>query len=198
MLQRVGLGKLGVLVAVLFWVVEALLHSFVFGDDTFFRNLFRSDPNELWMRVLISAVVIGFGFYAQRAIEQQQRMQEQIRKKSERLHDVIDCSYDAYISMDASGQINDWNRSAEVLFGWPRHKIVGKPITLIIPERLREAHLKGMSHYQKLNIGPWLYKPMRTQALHRDGFEFAVEMVVTPLKTDGDAEFFAFIREMEN
>ncbi|PJA31978.1 MAG: two-component hybrid sensor and regulator [Zetaproteobacteria bacterium CG_4_9_14_3_um_filter_53_7] len=198
MLQRAGLGKLGILVAVLFWIVEALLHSFVFGDDTFFRNLFRSDPNELWMRVLISAVVIGFGFYAQRAIEQQQRMQEQIRKKSERLHDVIDCSYDAYISMDASGQINDWNRSAEVLFGWPRHKIVGKPITLIIPERLREAHLKGMSHYQKLNIGPWLYKPMRTQALHRDGFEFAVEMVVTPLKTDGDAEFFAFIREMEN
>ena len=196
MLQRAGLGKLGILVAVLFWIVEALLHSFVFGDDTFFRNLFRSDPNELWMRVLISAVVIGFGFYAQRAIEQQQRMQEQISKKSERLHDVIDCSYDAYISMDASGQINGWNRSAEVLFGWPRHKIIGKQITQIIPERMREAHLKGMSHYQQQNIGPWLYKPMRTQALHRDGFEFPVEMVVTPFKSDGAVEFFAFIREV--
>ncbi len=195
MLQRIGLCKLGILVAILFWFVEALLHSFVFGESTFLNSLLKPDPNEIWMRTLISIVVIGFGYYAQRAVEQQEQMQEQIRKKGDRLHEVIDCSYDAYISIDAGGRINDWNRSAEVLFGWPRHKIIGKLVDEIIPERLREAHHKGMKQYQRSNIGPMLYKPMYTQALHRDGFEFAVEMVITPLKSDGAPEFFAFIRE---
>jgi len=198
MLQRIGLGGLGILVAVLFWIVEALLHSFVFGEDTFLNNLLTPDADEIWMRLLIAAAVIGFGFYAQRAVEQQKKMQEQIRKKGERLHEIIDCSYDAYVSIDESGQINEWNRSAEVLFGWPRHKIIGKAITKIIPERLHEAHIKGMSHYQRSNIGPMLYKPVRVQALHRDGFEFAIEMVVTPLKSDGRPEFFAFIRELDS
>ncbi|GAV19235.1 sensor protein FixL [Mariprofundus micogutta] len=198
MLQRVGLLKLGILVAILFWIIEALLHSFIFGNDTFINNLFSPDADEIWMRVLISIAVIGFGYYAQHAVNQQKIMQEQIRKKSERLHEVIDCSYDAYVSMDSQGCINEWNRSAEVLFGWPRHKIIGKQITMIIPERLREAHIKGMSHYQQNKIGPWLYKPMHTQALHRDGFEFSVEMVVTPLKSEGALEFFAFIREQDH
>jgi len=197
MLHRIGLCKLGILVAVLFWLVEALLHSFVFGEDTFFNNLFSPDANEMWMRVLISAVVIGFGFYAQKAVVQQQAMQEQMRKRSERLHEIIDHSYDAYVGMNADGCITGWNRSAEILFGWPRHKVIGKQVDVIIPERLREAHHKGMRHYQRSNIGPMLYKPMNTQGLHRDGFEFAIQMVVTPLKTETTQEFFAFIREQD-
>jgi len=43
-----------------------------------------------------------------------------------------------------------------------------------------------------------LYKPVRTRALHQDGFEFSIEMVVTPIKSDGSEEFFAFIREQGN
>jgi len=197
MLQRIGLCKLGMLVAVLFWFMEALLHSYLFGEDTFFNNLFNPDANEMWMRLLISAVVIGFGFYAQQAVNQQCDLQKQMRKKSERLHEIIDHSYDAYVSMDARGCITGWNRSAEILFGWPRHKILGKQIDEIVPERLRESHHKGMSHYERSNIGPMLYKPVQTQALHRDGFEFPVQMVITPLKSEDSQEFFAFIRELD-
>jgi len=198
MLQRLGFDKLAILVAVLFWFLEAFLHAFVFGEKSFFSNLLSTDPNELWMRLLISIVIIGFGFYAQRAIVQQQNMQEEIRKKGTRLLEIIDCSYDAYISMDERGRIKEWNRSAEVLFGWPRHKVIDKPITVIIPERLHSAQEKGMQHYKQNNIGPWLYKPVRTRALHRNGFEVSIEMVITPLKSEGAQEFFAFIRKLDH
>jgi len=198
MLQRIklsGLGGLGVLVAILFWIAEALLHVFVFGGESFLDNLLFSDPNENWMRLLISAAVIAFGFYAQAAVDQQQELQEKIRKKGIRLQNVIDGCYDAYVSMDQEGQIIDWNRSAELLFGWPRQKVIGESMEIIIPERLREGHRKGMARYQKTNIGSFLYKPVSTQALHRDGFEFPIQIVVTPLKSDGPLEYFAFIRE---
>ena len=43
MFQRVGFSGLGIAVAVLFWPAEALLHAFIFGDESFFDNLFSGD-----------------------------------------------------------------------------------------------------------------------------------------------------------
>ncbi|MDQ6953814.1 MAG: two-component hybrid sensor and regulator, partial [Mariprofundaceae bacterium] len=85
MLQRIGFGGLGILVALLFWFIEALLHAFIFGEGSFFNNLLSHDPNELWMRALISIIMVSFGFYAQRTFVRQQKMQKEIRKKSVRL-----------------------------------------------------------------------------------------------------------------
>ncbi len=198
MLKQLGPARLGILVAVLYWPAEALIHDFIFGHGHFLDNLLSSDPNELWMRTLISAMFIGLGVYAQRAVLHQQQLQMQLRKKSKRLQQIIDCTYDAYVSIDENGVITGWNRSAEVLFGWPRQRIVGQNVETIIPERMRAEHRRGMQRYKLESIGPRLYKPMRTDALHRDGFEFPVEMVLTPIKSDGVQEFFAFIRERGN
>ncbi|MFQ5344663.1 MAG: PAS domain S-box protein [Mariprofundus sp.] len=196
--NRFSLAHLGIMVGILYWPAEALIHDFILGQGSFLDNLFNADPNEIWMRTLISGMFIGFGFYAGKAVVHQQQLQERLRKKGERLHQIIDCTYDAYVSMDKDGLITGWNRSAEALFGWSVNQITGKSIDVIIPEHLRDAHHHGMRRYQQRSIGPWLYKPVRTQALHQDGFEFSIEMVVTPIKSDGDEEFFAFIREHES
>lgn len=197
MLQRIGLGGLGILVAIMYWLGEALLHTFVFGHDSFFNNLISSDANEDWMRFLTVAVIVAFGFYAQGMVRRMRVLQMKLQKRGERLQSIIDHSYDAYIGMDKKGRINGWNRRAEGMFGWPRHKMIGRQMDTIMPERLRDLHHKGMQKYQQEHIGSWLYKPVRTQGLHREGYEFAIEMVVTPLQMDGEEEFFAFIRLAE-
>ncbi len=194
MLQRLGLARLGVMLGVLYWPAESLLHAYVLGHGAFMDSLFNSDANELWMRSLISFMFAGFGFYAQRAIDAQQHLQKRLRKKSQRLVQIIDCTYDAYVSMDEQGVITGWNRSAEALFGWPRQQALGQPVDIIIPDQLRQAHHQGMQQYGQNSIGPWLYKPVQSRALHRDGSEMDVEMVVTPINADGNKEFFAFIR----
>jgi len=195
MIKKMGLAWFGVVVGMLYWPAEALIHDFVFGNGNFIDNLFSPDVDEIWMRSLISITFMVFGWYAQRAVVDHQQMQLRIQTKSKRLQQIIDSSYDAYVSMDNDGVITGWNHSAEVLFGWPLQRILGQQVTMIIPEHLRQAHVKGMAQYQQKNIGPFLYKPVLTQGLHRDGFEFPVEIVITPIKSEGVQEFFAFIRE---
>jgi len=194
-MKNMGLARLGVAVGILYWPAEALIHDFIFGSGNFIDNLFSPDVDEIWMRSLISITFMAFGWYAQRAVLDHQQMQMRIQAKSKRLQQIIDSSYDAYVGMDNKGVITGWNHSAEVLFGWPLQRILGQPVTMIIPERLRENHIKGMAHYQQESIGAFLYKPVMTQALHRDGFEFPIEIVITPIKSEGVQEFFAFIRE---
>jgi PAS domain S-box-containing protein len=159
-------------------------------------SLFSPDPHEIWMRTIISMAFIGFGWLAQRGINQQHVFQQRQRVERDRLHTVIENTYDAYVSMDEEGKITGWNRSAETLFGWQMNEAMGQPLAeIIIPERQREAHYKGLKEYKENSVGPWLYKPVYTQAIHRDGSEFVIEMVVTPLQSDDVQEFFAFIRK---
>lgn len=199
MVQQIGFTRLGILVGILYWPGEAAVHAFVFNDAGFFDSLFISDPHEIWMRMLISVAFIGFGWVAQRNISEQRELQKRLRKKRDRLHQILDSTYDAYVGMDQTGKIVDWNRSAETMFGWRANEAIGRQLAdTILPEHYREAHLKGMKRYAEMGIGSWLYKPVNTQAMHRDGTELDIEMVVTPIQADDEQEFFAFIRKRED
>ncbi len=196
MLQRMGLTSLGIVVAILYWPFEAMIEAFLFGSKSFFNSLFSTEPHEIWMRTMISMVFVGFGLLAQRGLNQQHAFQQRLHRERDRLHKIIDNTYDAYVGMDEEGKITGWNRSAEMLFGWQMNEVMGQSLAeIIIPERQRSAHRKGLKDYKENSVGPWLYKPVYTQVLCRDGTEFVVEMVVTPLQSGDTQEFFAFIRK---
>ena len=38
-----------------------------------------------------------------------------------------------------------WNHGAETIFGYAESEIMGKPMTLLMPEHYRTAHIAGMN-----------------------------------------------------
>ena len=49
---------------------------------------------------------------------ERQQVEQALRASEEHMRLIIETAYDAYVAMDASGQITDWNAQAEKTFGW--------------------------------------------------------------------------------
>ena len=47
-----------------YWGIESLVHVAVFGHGTIWDQLLPSDPHEVWTRLLVLALFIGFGTLA--------------------------------------------------------------------------------------------------------------------------------------
>lgn len=114
------------------------------------------------------------------------------------LESLFDRALDAVVGMDEAGLVVAWNGSAEDMFGWSRAEAIGASMgDLIVPPQHRDAHARGLEHYNHTGEGPVLEQRVRITALHRDGAEFPVELSIFPMPNEGGSHlFYAFIRSM--
>ncbi|MBH0190878.1 MAG: PAS domain S-box protein [Nitrospira sp.] len=110
---------------------------------------------------------------------------------------IVETALDGVITIDASGIVTDWNSQATVIFGWAREEAKGKPLTeTIIPDRDREAHVRGIQEYLRTGAGPVLNRRIEVTARHKDGREFPVELSVSPARIGEVYMFSAFVRDI--
>jgi len=84
----------------------------------------------------------------------------------------------ALISVDPRGRIRFVNRAAASLFGYARDEMIGQPVEIIIPERLRSSHARGFARAmagEELNLGG---KAVEVYAVRRNGSEFPIELTL--------------------
>jgi PAS domain S-box-containing protein len=111
--------------------------------------------------------------------------------------DIIESSLDAVVRMSEEGRITAWNVRAEQTFGWTAAEAVGQELAeLIVPERLRAAHVQGLERYRRTRTSHILHQRLELSALHRDGHEFPVELVIAPILTGETLSFCAFANDI--
>jgi hypothetical protein len=94
---------IGVAVAATFWLLEAAIHTWLFGEGAgLCYNIAPHSANEWWMRSLAALLFIGFGAYADHASHTLVRAQEERRVIQARLDDALTRVLRGYLSICAS------------------------------------------------------------------------------------------------
>jgi two-component system, LuxR family, sensor kinase FixL len=118
--------------------------------------------------------------------------EEALRASEERFRGVTNAATDAIVSADADGCLRSWNRGAERMFGWRADEVVGLPLTVIVPERLRAAHEAGIARVRSTGTSKLAGTVVELTALHKDGHEFPIELSIGAW-LDGDGLTFSGI-----
>jgi PAS domain S-box-containing protein len=67
----------------------------------------------------------------------------------ERLAAIVDSSDDAIVSNDLNGVVTSWNKAAERIFGYRADEVVGKNISMLMPEDLIEDMSRILDHVRR-------------------------------------------------
>ena len=95
-----------------------------------------------------------------------------------RLAAIVECSDDAIIGKDMKGNVTDWNRGAEKIFGYSASEMVGHPINRLIPadrpgeeEKILKDIRRGIS-----------VEHFATQRRTKDGRLIDVSITASPIR----------------
>ncbi len=144
-------------------------------------------------RELDQVVVYG------RDVTEKRRTQRALEGSEARKRLLLQASLDAAVTMDHEGKVVDWGARAVELFGWSEAEAVGRHMaSLIIPERLRETHSRGLEHYLRTGEGAVIGQRIEVPAMRKSGEEIPAELYVQVLESSegGEPLFAGFIRDV--
>jgi PAS domain S-box-containing protein len=127
----------------------------------------------------------------------EQKRQESARIYSEELYRVVvETASDAVVSVDDQGSIVFANPATETIFGYDPAELAGKPLTLLMPEYMRELHQAGFNRYLAGGQRHMNWQGTELTALRKNGEEFPVEVSFGEITRDGHKTFTGFLRDI--
>ena len=131
-------------------------------------------------------------------LTERRRAERALRSSEEETRRILETAQDAFVAIDAEGLITDWNRQAELMFGWARDEALGRPLAeTLIPVRHREDHRRGLARFLETGKGSVLGRRLELAALRRDGPEFPVELTIWASSVGDGYRFNALIHDIE-
>ena len=88
-LHRPNLLFAGLLLGAGYWLFESLLHTYVFDSGTLWQTLLcENDPNEFWMRSIVTLLLTAFGWVSERRVYSE-RLEKERAEKLTRLYQYV-------------------------------------------------------------------------------------------------------------
>jgi PAS domain S-box-containing protein len=105
-------------------------------------------------------------------------------------------SFDAVVTIDEQSTILFANNAIADIFGHSPEEIRGHNLHILIPERLRPQHDRGMHHYLNTGERRISWDGIVLPALHKSGREFEVEIRFGEYRQGERRLFTGYIRPL--
>jgi PAS domain S-box-containing protein len=139
---------------------------------------------------VVGASIVARDVTARRAAE------ESLRRREATARAFLESASESIVVADAEGRIVLVNAQAERMFGYPRAELLGRPVEMLIPVRLRERHVTHRGTYMAAPRIRAMGQGLDLAAVKKDGTEFPVEVSLSYVETDEGIRTIAFITDI--
>jgi PAS domain S-box-containing protein len=133
---------------------------------------------------------------AQRLASKVAMVEGDLSASEERFRSVIGTTPDAVVLADHKGTILLWNQAAARLFGYMEGSVIGQPLTMLMPQRYREAHLAGIARLETTGEARVMGRTIELHGLRKDGTEFPLELSIGIGKNPEGIFYSGIIRDI--
>lgn len=130
---------------------------------------------------------------AQSEVRQAQQASEQAYLQ---LREVMQAVKDGIITANDRSKIIMVNKEVEDIWGYTAAELIGKDLTLLMPEKYRHRHTAGMNRYLKNRESKLLNRNIILEGLKKNGRRFPLELNISDLEFQGRHLFTAAVRDI--
>lgn len=121
-----------------------------------------------------------------------------VHRKASLFDLITESAPDAIVSVDKNGLIRSFSPAAEEMFGYPENEILGRPITVLMPEPYRSEHDGYMARYLTTGVRHIIGIGREVRAQRKSGEVFPAELAIGELVRHGETVFMGFIRDVSD
>ncbi|MBI5548350.1 MAG: PAS domain S-box protein [Deltaproteobacteria bacterium] len=135
-----------------------------------------------------------------RAARQQEKAHAQLSQtlfelanREARLAAVLDTAVEGIVTIDGKGTIQSFNRAAERIFGWAGAEVLGRNVSLLMPEPDHSRHDTYLRRYLETGRAHVIGHGREVRGLRKDGSVFPLYLAVSEVRPCSRGRLFTGI-----
>ncbi len=122
---------------------------------------------------------------------------EEMKNANRQLDELLATAGDAIISMGSDHRIRLFNRQAEAIFGYSASEVIGRDLSILLPESARAGHRTKVRRFARGDAPTQLMggRP-EIKGRRKDGSEFPAEASISRMTNEGETVFTAVVRDL--
>jgi formate hydrogenlyase transcriptional activator len=108
----------------------------------------------------------------------------------------FEASPDSVLVVNSQGLITRVNAQTEKLFGYSRSELHSQPVEILVPDRFRKTHAQDRGIFQGEPYMRPMGEGLELFAKRRDGSEFPVEIMLSPIRSGEDTMVLTVVRDI--
>jgi PAS domain S-box-containing protein len=159
----------------------------------------RKDGSEFPIEIMLSPLESSEGILVTAAIRDitvRKKAEKHLAQMEGRYRGLLEAAPDAMVVVNPSGKIVLLNVQAERQFGYRRDELVGQKVKSIIPEGFAERLIADDTRTDAEALAQQIGTGLELNGRRKDGSEFPIEIMLSPLKSSEGILVTAAIRDI--
>ncbi|MDQ6952957.1 MAG: PAS domain S-box protein [Mariprofundaceae bacterium] len=122
----------------------------------------------------------------------------ELLQMSTRMHAVVECAVDGIVTIRSSGEIYHINPAAEKIFAYQHGEVLGRNITMLMPENFRKKHQDGLKRYLETGEQRLLGCSFEVEGLRKTKESFPLTISINEMHVGAERMFVAMMRDISD
>jgi two-component system, sensor histidine kinase and response regulator len=181
----------GIVLAVLSWLLAAILDVFLTGNTSLLEQVFSPQPSQVALRVIVVCLFMIFGSHAQFIVDLRNQAEVALRESEEKYRNIVREIDDGYYEVDPDGNIVFFNDALCRIVGYPREELRGMNWRRMTDEANARRLMAALQNVRDAPNAREAYLTVNWEVIRRNGETGIVESSISPIR-DPEGAFVGF------